>query len=931
MAARASLSLKYRIEPLARGVAVVAAVAAIAALLVAEDASAQSATQDTQSGTAAEHTQAHPTSSAVAAGTDHSCGLRTDGTITCWGDNILGQANAPSGTFSAVTAGGHRTCGLSTGGTVTCWGSFVVAYGSLGNVPSGTFSSVNAGENHTCGIRTDGTITCWGNLTVAPSGTFSAVAAGNEHACAVRSDGTITCWDDNLFYGARTGPRSVPSGTFSAVTAGRDHSCGIRTDGTIVCWDYFRGFDSDDPGQIDAPAGTFTSISTGISHSCAVRVDGIVACWGDDSSGETDAPSGTFSAVSAGGGHSCGLRTDGTITCWGYNYFGQTDAPSGRFNHPTGPATAGTPTGSATTDTSTGPAATGTPAASAITDTSTGPAATDTPTAGTLAGPAIEGVPGVVGELTATPLRGGGVLVDWSVPSDDGGSAIVRYEVTYSRDAMYYRGESRDAWHITKQVRVTSVFDRALRDYRQSLATSHLNVRLNPGVDYRVSVTAFNSNGSGKSAATEFKTFDVPGVPRSVQATPLQGGGVEVSWSAPSDGGSPILRYEVEYSREALHDHEEYGSRGEWNITKTVRGTSHVYNRLLAGVSYRVTVTAVNRIGSSDSRVPMVVPIVFVTRQPCPTTNKFEIKEDPWWKVFGRETRVVALQDFVTFNGIEVEAGTQGGKVSDESSLSQSGCSWIFDDAEVSDGAHVSGNAVVSGRARVYDESRVYGNARVHGDARVYGDAAVYGDASVFGDARVYGNARVHGNAKVHAKSKVRGSAELFGTASFPSVEEDTELFEAEFPGLEADAGQFDGEQEHRRAGQELYRMMRAHFTNRLIECDEQISEYTEHDIPTIVDSLLSEDRYNDIRPASEALLLVCKIVISHREVTGFFLPTWWDLIFPMAKSLGALRSLYLESLIELVQMAKSLRDLSQIPNAASMWDEFEKCDTRSC
>ena len=915
MAARTSLSLKYRIEPLARAVALVLTVAAIAALLVAEDASAQSATLDKQDGTAAEDTQGHSASSAVAAGTDHSCGLRTDGSITCWGDIILGQTNAPSGTFSAVTAGGHRTCGLSTGGTITCWGGFVFANESSGAVPSGTFSAVNAGENHTCGIRTDGTITCWGNLTAAPSGTFSAVTAGNEHACAIRSDGTITCWDYRASYGGPT--RNVPSGTFSAVTAGRDHSCGIRTDGTIVCWDYFLGFDSDDPGQIDAPAGTFTSISTGIFHSCAVRADRTVACWGNDSSGQTNAPSGTFSAVSAGGGHSCGLRTDSTITCWGFNHYGQADAPSGTFSSPT-------------TDTPTAPATADSRAGAATADSPAGAATADSAAAGTLAGPAMEGVPGVVGKLTATPLPGGGVLVDWSAPSDDGGSAVVRYEVTYSRDAMYYRGESRDAWHITKQVRVTSVFDRALRGYRQSLATSHVNVRLNPGVDYRVSVTAFNSNGSGQSAATEFRTFDVPGVPRSVQVTPLQGGGVEVRWSAPSDGGSPILRYEVEYSREALHDHEEYSSRGEWNITKTVRqGTSHVYNRLLAGVSYAVTVTAVNRIGSSDSRVPMVVPIVFVTRQPCPTDNKFRMDRSG---LFWRHKRVVALQDFVTFNGIEVEAGTQGGKVSDESSLSQSGCSWIFDDAEVSDDAHVSGNAVISGRARVYDNSRVYGNARVHGDAQVYGDAAVYGNASVFGDARVYGNAQVHGSAKVHGKSKVHGSAELFGTAAFPSVEADTELFEAEFPGLEADAGQFDGEQEHRRAGQELYRAMRAHFADRLIECDRPMSEYQGHDIPTIVDSLLSEDRNNDIRPASEAVLIVCKEIIGLREATGFFLPTWWDLIFPMAVNLAALkRAFYLKSLIELVEAAKPFRDLSQIPNAASMWDEFEKCDNRSC
>ena len=900
MVKRVSLSVRHRIEPLVQAAAVAAAVAVIAALLVADDASALVQSQPAQR-----------TFTDVVAGWSHSCALTTEGTIICWGDNELGQTDAPSGTFSAIAGGDYQSCGLRTDGTVACWGD--VAYA----IP-GTFSDIAVGgADQMCGIRTDGTIVCWGHpFGREPSGTFSAVAAGGHQACAVRTDGTIVCWGRNGY-----GEADAPIGTFVSVDASEHYSCGITTDSTIACstWSIDE----------DVPSGTFTSIAAGNWHWCGIRTDGTVACWGWERVGGTDAPSGTFTAVAAGRDHSCGVRTDGTITCWGYNHQGQADAPGGQF----GPATQDIPTGDIPTgDTSTGDTSTG--------DTSTGDTSTGDTPAGAAGGDpdaaaplpedpgslAREGVPGAVGELTATPLPGGGVLVDWSAPSDDGRSAIVRYEVTYSRDAMYYRGESRDAWHITKQVRVTSVFDRALRGYRQSLATSHVNARLNPGVDYRVSVTAFNSNGSGKSDATEFKTFDVPGVPRSVQVTPLQGGGVEVRWSAPSDGGSPILRYEVEYSREALHDHEEYGSRGEWNITKTVRrDTSHVYNRLLVGVPYGVSVTAVNRIGSSRSTIPSV----FVTRQPCPTGDKFRIDRSG---LFWRHKRVVALQDFVTINGIEVEAGARGGMVSDESSLSQSGCSWIFDDAEVSDDAHVSGNAVVSGRARIYDNSRVYGDARVHQDARVYGDAAVYGNASVFGDARVYGNARVHGSAKVHGTSKVHGSAKLFGTASFPSVEEDTELFEAEFPGLEADTGQFDGEQEHRRAGQELYRAMRAHFTDRLIECDRPISEYRGNDIPTIVDSLLNEDRNNDIRPVSEALLIVCKEVIGLREATGFFLPTWWDLIFPMAVNLAALRrAFYLKSLIELVEAAKPFRDLSQIPNAASMWDEFEKCDNRSC
>ena len=65
----------------------------------------------------------HGQFSTITAGWDHTCGLRTDGTITCWGNNNYGQADAPGGQFNTVTAGGYHSCGIRTDGTHTCWGS----------------------------------------------------------------------------------------------------------------------------------------------------------------------------------------------------------------------------------------------------------------------------------------------------------------------------------------------------------------------------------------------------------------------------------------------------------------------------------------------------------------------------------------------------------------------------------------------------------------------------------------------------------------------------------------------------------------------------------------------------------------------------------------------------------------------------------------
>ena len=109
--------------------------------------------------------------SAVSVGGLHSCGLRTGGTIECWGLNIdadgneFGQAEPPSGTFVAVSAGWLHSCGVRTDGTIQCWGSNTH---SQTEPPAGTFSAIDTGGNFTtgsglsCGLRTDAAVRCWG-------------------------------------------------------------------------------------------------------------------------------------------------------------------------------------------------------------------------------------------------------------------------------------------------------------------------------------------------------------------------------------------------------------------------------------------------------------------------------------------------------------------------------------------------------------------------------------------------------------------------------------------------------------------------------------------------------------------------------------------------------------------------------------------------
>ena len=256
---------------------------------------------------------------AVAAGGYHTCGLRGDGRVTCWGRDDKSQSDAPVGQFVAVTAGYWHSCAIRNVGNdnVVCWGEndFEQAEGV-----DGELVSVTAGYFHTCGLRTDGQLTCWGladgGRTNPPEGVFRQLSAGWYHTCAVDENDQISCWGMNS-----DGQLDAPAGDYTQVACGSGHSCALTVDGLVRCWG------SNDFEQANPPQGEFISITAGAEHNCGLRPDGMAVCWGQNARTQSDAIAVALASVSGGLDHTCAVTADWGIACWGQNNHGQSAPP----------------------------------------------------------------------------------------------------------------------------------------------------------------------------------------------------------------------------------------------------------------------------------------------------------------------------------------------------------------------------------------------------------------------------------------------------------------------------------------------------------------------------------------------------------------------------------------------------------------------------
>jgi len=278
---------------------------------------------------------------AIAAGSDHSLAIKSDGSVWAWGYNGNGQLGDGTDTDRYTPV---QVSGLSG----------VVA--------------VAAGSNHSLAVKDDGSVWAWGNnyygqlgdgtwidrdapVQVSGLSGVVAVAAGSYHSLAVKDDGSVWAWgyngDGQLGDGTwidRDAPVQVSglSGVV-AVAARSYHSLAVKDDGSVWAWgnNYWGQLGDGTTTMRNTPVqaaglSSVVAVATGRYHSLALKDDGSVWAWGNNLYGQlgdgTTANSMTpvqaaglsgVVAVAAGYSHSLAVKDDGSVWAWGNNGYGQ--------------------------------------------------------------------------------------------------------------------------------------------------------------------------------------------------------------------------------------------------------------------------------------------------------------------------------------------------------------------------------------------------------------------------------------------------------------------------------------------------------------------------------------------------------------------------------------------------------------------------------
>ena len=295
-----------------------------------------------------------PIAVTIAAGRKHTCALRDDGTVACWGENEKGQLGVGDTwqhfTMQSVeglahvvglAAGGEHTCAWLADGSAFCWGSMALGEGGpftkeeqASRIPKGRTRPVRvegldhivemrAGAYFTCARKSDGTVVCFGSNVPGGRSEGGKPVLVDELSGAVKlavTGGEVqdSRWDS----GSRTWATVAPT-AFSG-----ERVCALRADGSVHCVRAGRQDRRLGPSDLAGPASALeglrdvAEIAGGPQFSCARLLGGGVACTRGIEKPPVPVPGIQGATRVAVGTQQACAAVGGSVWCWTQDFEG---------------------------------------------------------------------------------------------------------------------------------------------------------------------------------------------------------------------------------------------------------------------------------------------------------------------------------------------------------------------------------------------------------------------------------------------------------------------------------------------------------------------------------------------------------------------------------------------------------------------------------
>lgn len=258
----------------------------------------------------------------VAAGSNHTVALVSNGSVIAAGDNKSEQCSVDEWSdMTEVAAGGNHTVALNRDRKVVATGDNSKKQCKVEKWKN--IIDIAAGYEHTVGVEADGRVIATGDNTYGQceidewTGIIS-VAAGATHTVGIRIDGRVVATGDNS-----KGQCNVEEWfNVMQVAAGNGFTAGLTYDGRILL-----------AGEIKLHngVGDVLFIGAGDKNLLIVKTDGHVLAEGGNESGQNATSLWQNIAVATGGGkHSVGIGADGSVSVAGLDDNGQTSLSAWR-------------------------------------------------------------------------------------------------------------------------------------------------------------------------------------------------------------------------------------------------------------------------------------------------------------------------------------------------------------------------------------------------------------------------------------------------------------------------------------------------------------------------------------------------------------------------------------------------------------------------